>query len=168
MKRFGTAEEINGASGFSLVELVIVMAMILMVTGFFVVEITQARQAMTRTTAARLFATQIEKARLDSVRRHPDSPLDMAQLSIINTKFYTLAIDADGDSRLDEPRVFELASNSDLAFNGPFPRTFMFNYRGRTVDAFGNIITADLVTISNKYGTSVIRVTNTGDAIVEK
>ena len=140
----------RGEGGFSILELLIVVVMISVVMGFALLQITSARQDMVRENAAREFAGFLEKARIDSLRRHATSTAQMAQVSLVNRTFYTVAIDTNGDGTLDAPRVISLPVNSDLEFNNPLPRTIYFNWRGRTVDASGNIASPAFVTISSR------------------
>ncbi|MEP6743807.1 MAG: tetratricopeptide repeat protein [bacterium] len=149
-----------GKNGFTVIELLIVASIISVVSGFALMQITRARQVMVRENAARQLASYLEKARIDSVRRHPTTSAQMAQVSIINATFYTVTIDANGDGALDAPKVVSLAPDG-LQLNGPFPRTIYFNWRGRTVDAAGNVALPAFVTISNTF-TSKIDLTTAG------
>lgn len=152
------------ASGFSVFELLIVVAMVSVVTGFALLQIAGARQEMIRTNATQQFAAFLEKARLDSLRRHPVASAQMAQVQIVNATFYSVTIDSDGDGTLDPPRIFGFPANSGLQFNVPFPRTIYFNPRGRTVDVNGNIATPDVVTITDATGrTNSINLTSSGE-----
>jgi prepilin-type N-terminal cleavage/methylation domain-containing protein len=146
--------------GFTVIELLIVLSIISVLSGFALMQITRARQVMIRENAARQFAGYLEKARVDSIRRRPMTSAQMAQVSIINATFYTVTIDANGDSALDAPQVVSLAPDG-LQLNGPFPRTIYFNWRGRTVDAAGNVALPNFVTISNTL-TSRIDLTTEG------
>ncbi len=154
MKAPLTHKDHSDSAGFSAFELLIVVAMISVISGFAFVQIVRARQIMTRTNAARQFASYLEKARLDSVRRHAMTSTSMAQIQIVNANFYTVTIDSDGDGSLDAPQVVSLPANSNLQFNTPYPRTIYFNWRGRTVDASGNIATPAYVTISSSVSDS--------------
>lgn len=153
--------------GFSVFELLIVVSIITVVSGFALMQITRARQVMARENAARLFTSYLEKARVDSLRRHPMTSDQMAQVSVVNQSFYTVAIDANGDGTLEAPRVISLPADSGLQFNTPFPRTIYFNWRGRTVDAGGNIASPPFVTISNSYGSSRIDLTTAGQPTLQ-
>ncbi|MEP6743568.1 MAG: hypothetical protein ABJB61_13800, partial [bacterium] len=104
-------------------------------------------------------------ARVDSLRRHATASAQMAQVSIINATFYTVTIDANGDGVLDAPKVVSLAPDG-LQLNGPFPRTIYFNWRGRTVDAAGNVALPTFVTISNTL-TSQIDLTTAGQPTLQ-
>lgn len=150
------------ARGVSILELLIVIAMISVVTGFAVMKVAEARQDMSRENAAIQLAAYLEKARLDSVRRHPATVAQMAQVSILNASFYSITIDADWDGVLDAPRVISMPAGSNLQFNTPYPRTIYFNWRGRTVDAAGNPATPDFVSLTHSYGTSRIDLTPAG------
>lgn len=155
-------------SGFSVVELLIVAVMISVLVGFAITQIAQAKQNMTRANAVRELTTFIEKARLDSVRRHATTSAQMAQVAIMNANFYSVTLDANGDGALDPPRVIAMPADSLLTIqNGPFPRTIMFNWRGRTVDNAGNTVNPDPVRIGNSYGGTTVRITNGGQTAIE-
>ncbi|HKO60440.1 MAG TPA: type II secretion system protein [Pyrinomonadaceae bacterium] len=150
------------ARGISILELLIVIAMISVITGFAVIKVAEARQDMTRENAAVQLAAYLEKARVDSVRRHPTTAVQMAQVSILDANSYSVTIDSDWDGALDAPRVISVPAGSGLQFNTPYPRTIYFNWRGRTVDAAGNPATPDFVSLTHSYGTSRIDLTPAG------
>lgn len=143
---------LNDRRGFSVLELLIVVAMVGIVAGFALIQIVRANDQMNRANAAQQFASYLEKARLDSLRRHPTTPAQMAQVSIINAGFYSVTIDSTGDGTLEAPLVISLPANSGFQFNGPFPRTIYFNWRGRTVDAAGAAANPSFVTITSANG----------------
>lgn len=156
------------ASGFSVLELLIVAVMISVLVGFAITQIAQAKQNMTRANAVRELSTYIEKARLDSVRRHATTSAQMAQVAIINANFYSVTLDTNGDGTLDAPRVIGMPADSNLTIqNGTFPRTIMFNWRGRTVDTSGNTTNPDSVRIGNSYGFTTVRITNAGQTAID-
>lgn len=150
------------ARGVSLVELLIVVAMVSVLVGFALMQVAEARQDLARENAAVQLAAFLEKARLDSVRRHPSTAAQMAQISILNANFYSVTIDGNWDGALDAPRVISMPAGSNLQFNTPYPRTIYFNWRGRTVDAAGNSATPDFVSLTHSYGTSRIDLTPAG------
>jgi Tfp pilus assembly protein FimT len=157
-----SSNQLANARGVSILELLIVVAMIGVITGFALMQVVEARQDMTRENAAQQLAAYLEKARLDSVRRHPSAPAEMAQVSILNATFYSVTIDADGDGTLDAPRVMSMPAESNLQFNTPYPRTIYFNWRGRTVDVAGNPATPDFVSLTHGHGSSRIDLTPAG------
>ncbi|HKP47300.1 MAG TPA: type II secretion system protein [Pyrinomonadaceae bacterium] len=157
-----TSKPAAAAAGFSVIELLIVVTVISVVMGFALMQITRARQVVVRENASRQLAGYLEKARVDSLRRHPMTTAQMAQVALINATFYSVTIDGDGDGALDAAKVLSLPADSSLQFNTPFPRTIYFNWRGRTVDAAGNVATPPFVTISNAYGSTRIDLTTAG------
>lgn len=148
-----TKDFAGDAGGFTVIELLIVITILAVVSGFALMQITRAREVMVRENAARQLGSYLEKARVDSLRRHPTASAQMAQVTLINATFYSVTIDADGNGTLDAPKVFSLPANSGLQFNSPFPRTIYFNWRGRTVDAAGNVALPNFITISKASGT---------------
>jgi prepilin-type N-terminal cleavage/methylation domain-containing protein len=83
--------------GFTVIELLIVVSILSVVSGFALMQITRARQVMTRENAARQLGSYLEKARVDSLRRHPAASAQMAQVTLINATFYSVTVDADGN-----------------------------------------------------------------------
>jgi prepilin-type N-terminal cleavage/methylation domain-containing protein len=142
----------NSTRGFTLIELLIVITILAVVSGFALMQVSRARAVMVRENAARQLGSYLEKARVDSLRRHPTNSAQMAQVTLINATFYSVTIDADGNGTLDAPKVFSLPANSGLQFNTPYPRTIYFNWRGRTVDTAGNIASPPFITISTTSG----------------
>ena len=141
--------------------------MLAVITGFALMRIVRARQVMIRANAAQELMAYLEKARLDSVRRHPNTTAEMAQVSIVNATFYSVIIDSDGNGTLDAPKVINLPVNSGLQFNGTFPRTIYFNWRGRTVDSTNTIAAPATISISSStYGATLINVSDTGQPTI--
>ena len=153
----------RSAQGFSVIELLIVCVIIFVVSGFALMQVTQARQVGVRNNAAREITSHLEQARLDSVRRHATVTAQMAQVTIINSSYYTYTIDSDGDGTLDTPRVINLPAGSGLSLNGPFPRSIIFNWRGRTVDSSGSPITPGAITIGSGSSVSTINIDRSGE-----
>jgi type II secretory pathway pseudopilin PulG len=163
-----TSKLTPNATGFSVLELLIVLAMISVLTGFAFIQIARARQLMIRANAANQLTAYLEKARLDSVRRRPTTPAQMAQLSLVNAKSYSVTIDSNGDGTLDAPQVISLPSEANLQFDLPYPRTIYFNWRGRTVDINGNIANPAFLNIrSPNYGSSKIYLTSAGQPTLD-
>lgn len=155
-------------AGFSVLELLIVGVMVSVLIGFAITQVARAKQNMTRANAVRELATYIEKARLDSVRRHATTSAQMAQVAIINANFYSVTLDVNGDGTLDAPRVIGMPADSNLTIqNGTFPRTIMFNWRGRTVDTSGNSVNPESVRIGSPYGYTTVSITNAGQTAID-
>ena len=158
----------RNAAGFSVFELLIVVAMISVLAGFALLQITRARQVMTRANAARQLSAYLEKARIDSVRRRPTTNAQMAQVALLDATSYSVSIDVNGDGTLDGPQTIRLPADANLQFEAPYPRTLYFNWRGRTVDAAGNIANPSYVNIlSPSYGTTRIDLTSAGQPTLD-
>jgi len=154
------------ALGVSGTDLLIVIAMATAIIGFTVVSLVRGSRASDRTNFAVEIANQLQKARLDSIRRKPVALDQMAQLKVFNRRFYSIAIDADSDGYLDVPLVISLPENTGVEINGPFPRTYIFDAEGRTVDEALRPLAPLPLTIGNSGGASVVKFTSDGKITV--
>ena len=162
-------ERANSERGFSLIEMLIVIAMIGVVCVFGFIQVARARRAIELTNAARQFTAYVDKARLDSLRRHADLTTQMANVTITAANTYTVTIDADGSGTLDATRTFTFPSNSGISFSGAaYPTTIRFNWRGRTVDASGNLVNVAAFSMQDTDGhtSGPINVTSSGDTSI--
>ena len=133
----------NSASGLSMVELVIVVAVIGILSAFAVLGITRSRNSLKLQNSARMFASYIEKARLDAIRRH-----DATNIDITGPNTYKVTMDFDGTGSA-VPRIFTLeggvvfTDSTNIAYtvdgsgnvsssNGEAVAWADFNWRGRT------------------------------------
>ncbi|HEY0379142.1 MAG TPA: hypothetical protein VGC87_19660 [Pyrinomonadaceae bacterium] len=153
--------------GISVVELLIVVAMIGVVTTFAVMQIAGAQRAMRLTNSAREFMAWLEKARLDSSRRHPMSPAEMARVEITAANSYTVYIDQNGDGTLDPGRTVTIPASQGTTFAGlNVPLKIYFNWRGRPEDDLGNRLSLSFSLQSATAGVAPvpINLTGAGDA----
>ena len=156
-----------GERGISVIELLIVVAMISVVTTFAVMQIAGAQRAMRLTNSAREFMSWLEKARLDSVRRHPMSLGEMARVEITAANSYTVYIDQNGDGALDPGRTVTIPASQGAAFAGiNVPLKIYFNWRGRPEDDTGNRLSLSFSLQSTTGGVAPvpINLTGAGDA----
>src|SRR5437868_8545728 len=131
----------RGERGISIVEILIVALMISIVATFAVMQIGAAQRAMRLTNSAREFLGWLEKARLDSLRRHAMSNVEMASITLNNNNTYTVTIDQNGDGTLDPGRTITIPNTHGARFSGvTIPSTIYYNWRGRPVDSAGNSI----------------------------
>jgi prepilin-type N-terminal cleavage/methylation domain-containing protein len=152
--------------GFSATELLLVMAMIAVVVGFAVVSLVRGSRVTYRTTTAVEIAGYLQKARADSMRRNAKDLNQMAQVKIFNRRFYSIAIDGDGDGNLDIPLVKSLPEETGLDINGPFPKNYIFNWQGQTVDLQNNRMSPPPLTVNDHSGTSAITISDDGKIVV--
>ncbi len=153
--------------GISVVEMLIVVAMIGVVTAFAVMQIAGAQRAMRLTNSAREFMAWLEKARLDSVRRHPMSSGEMARVEITAANSYTVYIDQNGDGALDPGRTVTIPASQGTTFAGiNVPLKIYFNWRGRPEDNLGNRLSLSFSLQSATAGVAPvpINLTSAGDA----
>ena len=155
----------RGERGVSILEILIVIAMISIVTTFAVMQIGAAQRAMRLTNSAREFLGWLEKARLDSLRRHAISNVEMASITINSATSYTVTIDQNGDGTLDPARTITIPSTHAARFTGvTFPTTIYYNWRGRPVDAAGNPLNLSFSLTDGAGNTNPITVSSGGDA----
>lgn len=156
----------QNARGFSVPELLLVMAMIAVIAGFAVVSLVRGNRTADRTNTAVELANYLQKARLDSMRRSAKDINQMAQVKIFNRRFYSLAIDGDNDGYLDVPLVMSLPEQPGVEINGPFPKTYIFDWQGQTVDSQNHRLAPAPMTIGNSSGASAIKFSDDGTITV--
>jgi Tfp pilus assembly protein FimT len=156
----------NNAAGVTKIELLIVVAMIFVVTGFLFFKLLGGSKADGRAEVSRELAGYLEKARSDSMRRNATEINEMAQVKVFNRKFYSVAIDENGDGHLDIPLVMSFTKEQGVEFKGPFPKTFIFDGRGQNVDMNKRPVPFQPVILSDSSGNSAVKLSETGQAVV--
>ena len=151
------------ADGFATVDFLIVAVIILIIVTYAWTAVMQAQRWQAREGAAQQFASFIERARSDSMRRRATDTKQMAQVTVLNEGFYSMTIDQDGDGTLDAPHVVSL-HEQQLTIDGPYPRTYLFDRSGKIVDSSGNPVQPAVVTFANRSGKSVVKVSDDGKA----
>jgi hypothetical protein len=146
------------SAGFSMLQLIVTMALVTVITSFGVVTITRARAGIRLTNSSRLLASHLEKARSDAVRRHGSSTVE-----VLNTAFpqttYRVTMDFD-DNGTTESRDFALEQG--IRFTTP-PGSLMFDWRGRITRE----VSIGMAVISDELRTSNIAVTSSGDVTLD-
>jgi len=146
-------------AGFATVDFLIVAVIILIIVTYAWMAVMHAQRWQAREGAAQQFASFVERARSDSMRRRATDARQMAQITVLNESYYSVTIDQDGDGALDIPRVVSL-QGQQLTIDGPYPRTYMFDRSGKAVDSNGNAVQQTVVTIANRSGKSVVKVSD--------
>jgi prepilin-type N-terminal cleavage/methylation domain-containing protein len=122
-------------SGVSVIELLIVVAIIAILAAFALARFGTARENFTRRNIAREFKVSLERARFDSVKRHATVCSDMSGVTV-NTTSFDLMTDMNQNGTLEgaETRVVNIGARSDITIvpNGvTLPFTIRFDGRGR-------------------------------------
>jgi Tfp pilus assembly protein FimT len=114
--------------GFTLLQLIVVVALITVVSAFGFLGIRNVRAEMRLQNSARRFAIYLEKARLDSVRRRV-SPGAEAQVQTFDpgTSNFLVTMDFDGNGTV-ESQAFVLDDGISFGTNA---QTIAFDWRGR-------------------------------------
>lgn len=151
--------------GFSLLQLIITLAVVSVVSALAFFGITSARQRIRLTNSSRLLASYVEKARVDSVRRHPMSPEAMAGIEVLDKTRYRVKMDFDGNGVV-ETKEITLDEGVEFATD---PIALVFDWRGRLVDL---PLTEIKVTIAMQWGDDpsdqrVVDVTRSGDVTID-
>jgi Tfp pilus assembly protein FimT len=154
----------NSERGISIVEMLIVILMVSIVSAFALLRINGAQRAMRLTNSAREFMGWLEKARLDSIRRHPTNA-ERASVTITSATSYSVTIDQDGDGALDPARTFTIPGTHGATFAGiTIPTTIYYNWRGRSVDNAGNLLNLAFSLQDANGNTNLINLSGAGDA----
>ena len=158
-------KQLTGQWGFSVLEVLVTVAVITIVSAAAVIGMTRARASMRLAGTAREYASYIERARINSIRRHADDSTEWANVAInSNRTSYVVTMDTDGDGTL-ESRTIQLPEG--LSFETQ--ETIAFDWRGRTQNTVGGITTSNAqvaITLRNTSGTASVDITGSGDVTI--
>ena len=118
--------------GFTITQMVITLAIIAVVSVSGVLGIRTARAEFRLQNSARLFATYVEKARADAIRRHAATGQE-SSIETFGPGTTTYAITMDFGSGAVETRNFELESGLNFATAA---KRVTFDWRGRITEAW--------------------------------
>jgi Tfp pilus assembly protein FimT len=152
-----TEERAGDNRGASIVELIIVVAVIGVMSAFALIQVTSARSSMRVQNSVRQLSSYMEKARVDAVRRH-----DEASVTFTSPTTYDVKMDFN-NSGLAVTRTFSFQDGVKVA-SSDLPNV-TFNWRGRTRSAGTSCVTTFSVAEGEK-GLSV-DVSGSGDVTVE-
>ena len=153
-------------TGFSLLETLIVVAVVAVVMALGILGITRARASMRLSGAAREYASYIEKVRVYSIRRHADSVGQAANVTISDDRAsYVVTLDFDGDGTM-ETRTVRLPDG--VTFQTV--EAIAFDWRGRTWNTVGGVTSPYAqvsITLLNNNDSVSVDVTGSGDVTID-
>ena len=149
----------NASAGFSVLDMLIVVVIVSIIVTFVLGQIRTIQKPLARKNAAQRLTAYVQNARSDSIRRHATEINRMAQITVFDAHRYNVSLDANGDGLLDSP-VFVDLKDQKIKIDGPFPKMYMFDAQGRTVDPGRNPISSASITLFNGSGKSVVNVAN--------
>ena len=128
--------KLSNAAGVSVVELLVVMLIVAGLTTFALISFQRSTRSFKVAGAARNLSQYLEKARVNSIRRHGG-----ANVVVDSTTSYTANIDFSGSGTL-YPRTISLPPGTTLSYRLPpattsidpsvSPITITYDWRGRT------------------------------------
>ena len=118
--------------GFTITQMVITISIIAVVSTFGVLGIRTARAEFQHQSAARLFASYVEKARADAIRRHAPTG-EESSIETFGPGTTSYAVTMDWGDGVVQTRTFELDSGLTFDTNA---RRVSFDWRGRITEAW--------------------------------
>jgi hypothetical protein len=163
--RMDHSRKTKAQAGFSMLQILIVLGVVSVVSAVAFFGIASAKQRIRLTNSSRLLASYVEKARVDSVKRHPMAGEEMAGIEVLDKTTYRVKMDFDGDGVV-ESRVITLDSGVEFATD---PIALKFDWRGRLVDLEDTDIK---ISIAMQWGDDesdqrVVDVTRSGDVTID-
>jgi type II secretory pathway pseudopilin PulG len=158
-------KHLGASSGVTIIDLLIVSTVIAMAVSLLLPLVLTAQKSLVRANAVQEFSGNIQHARSDSKKLHAVVPAQMAQVTILNERYYYVITDGDGNGALDPPVVVNL-ENRNIRMDGPFPRTFLFDQLGRVVDQNLNLVTLPAVQFSDEKGKTSVKFDGAGQPVI--
>ena len=152
-------------SGFSLIEVMIVVVLLGILSTIAILNLTSSKTDFQRQRIAREFKVYLERARFDSVKRRAqdtraDNTNDMANVTLESASSFTSLIDINGDGLLNtatEKRRVNFSNLSDTEISVldtklNYPITIRFNQRGQVIakDKSDKVVNPVVFTICSK------------------
>jgi prepilin-type N-terminal cleavage/methylation domain-containing protein len=148
-------------SGFTMVELLIVIIIIAIIVTFSVMGIGRARASIRLNSSARTMINHLEKARIDSIRRNAKELAQMASVEVLNSKTYRVTMDFDSngiirtrDVAVEDGVSIVIPNDPDTGL--PDRAKVLFNWRGKAPGG-------DNIVFSNGTTQATVNVTDSGD-----
>lgn len=161
MKSCTCRHAFKGQSGFSVIQILIAIVLVSVVSGFAILQISSARTSLSLQNSVRQLAGYLEKARLDSIRRHATTSDMMSSVIFTANNTYSVKMDFDGTGS-PYTRSFNFDSTVfGIPAGSPLP-TVTFNWRGRT-----STCTTTFAIFSTTGEQSWVDVSDAGDVTIK-
>jgi prepilin-type N-terminal cleavage/methylation domain-containing protein len=137
-------QKLSPQSGFSLIEVFIVLVMIGILTTLALMQFGSSRVDFQRQRIAREFKIYLERARFDSVKRRANGVGEAAKVVLNGPSSFTVSLDFDGDGTLlnTETRTVNFRDRTDATIQVSdsltYPVTLAFDRRGLVTTTDGN------------------------------
>jgi prepilin-type N-terminal cleavage/methylation domain-containing protein len=138
-------------SGFTLVQLLITIAIASILSTFAFLGITSARSAIRLSNSTRQFGSYVERARADAIRRH-----GVATVQLLTDSSYSVTMDFGGDGSVTT-QTFQLQNGVSFITT---LETITFDWRGRLPSEIS-------VGFGNESGTANVNITGSGDITID-
>jgi Tfp pilus assembly protein FimT len=159
---------LNSQAGISVTELLVVIVVIGVVSSFALANFLTAGKSVKLSGATRTLSTYLEKARVDSVRRHPVVGVNEASVNINSATSYTVNIDFAGTGVV-AARTITLPPGTSLQYSLPpattsidpstTPVTITYDWRGHA----GSKVLITVTDSTTGVGSSTVSVGSVGD-----
>jgi prepilin-type N-terminal cleavage/methylation domain-containing protein len=154
---------VNNQAGFSLIEVVIVLGMVVVIAAFALIGFRTSKVVIQRQTIARELKTQLERARFDAVKRRATADNPSTVVITTPTSFVT-SVDLNQNGVIDpaEVQTTDFHNQSDVTISildaFVYPVTIAFDYRGRATgtDGAGGRVTPVFTICSNNCAPTTI------------
>jgi Tfp pilus assembly protein FimT len=154
----------RGEGGFSLLQMIIAIAIIAIVTTFGFIAIKKSQTDMALSGAMRQFSSYLEKGRVEAVRRRTS----VTVISIIDDSSYSVTLDSNYDGTLSASETRTVTLPTGVTFNAAnltFPATITYDAKGRSTSAN---VTGSSITMTNTNGmTTNATMTGGGDVTLD-
>ena len=152
--RIKSEKKFKRERGFTIIQVLITVALVAIVSTFGVMAIASARASFRLSGASRELAGYLEKARMSAIRRN-----DTTSVTIVNANSYTVTMDSDGDGT-SETRTITL-QNGVFFDEGSLGTSAVFDWRGRVPNQLGIVLRND------RNGRSSINLSGAGDVTLD-
>jgi prepilin-type N-terminal cleavage/methylation domain-containing protein len=173
---------ISKQSGFSLIELLIVIVLVFIVTAFALANFDRSKLQLQRQNVARELKMYLDLARFDAVKRRAEGN-SRSIVSIENDQSFSVTTDLNQDGTLNtatEKRTLNFAGSNAGRFVGisTFPVNIYFDRHGHAVDASNNLTNPSFTICnenctnnqgavsSNPTNSTLVRISSTGTVVI--